>query len=113
MAKTKLPDALARRHLLEGTLDAKKARAFADAYLEQEREIEAIDFLARAEATDELARLQKAALERGDVFLMKAASAALGDEPNAQAWRDLASAAQAQGRPRDADAAARLATVEG
>lgn len=113
MSKAKLPDALARRHLLEGKLDAKKARAFADAYLEQSREIEAIDFLARAEATDELKRLQKEALERGDVFLMKAASVALDDEPDAQAWSALASAATAKGRLRDAESAARLATVEG
>lgn len=112
MSKIKLPDALARRHLLEGNLDAKKARAIADAYLEEDREIEAIDFLARADAPDVLARLQKAALDRGDVFLMKAASAALGDEPASQTWRDLASAATAKGRLRDAEAAARLATVE-
>ncbi|MFK7897618.1 MAG: hypothetical protein AB8G23_17410 [Myxococcota bacterium] len=112
MAKIKLPDSLARRHLLEGKLDAKKARAIADAYLEQGREIEAIDFLSHAEATDELGQLQKAALERGDVFLMKAASAALGDEPSSQTWRDLATAATAKGRERDAESAARLATVE-
>ena len=51
MAKVKLPDALARRHLLEGTLDAGKSRAYGEAYLEAGREIEAIDFLARGDAT--------------------------------------------------------------
>lgn len=113
MPKTKLPDALARRHLFEGNLDAKKARVFAEAYLEQGREIEAIDFLARADADDVLQGLQKAAVERGDVFLMKAASGALGNEPDSGTWRELASAATAKGRLRDAESAARLATVEG
>ena len=41
MANVKLPDALARRHLLEGKLDAGKSRGYGEAYLEAGREIEA------------------------------------------------------------------------
>ena len=41
MANVKLPDPLARRHLLEGNLDAAKARAFGEAYLDAGREVEA------------------------------------------------------------------------
>ena len=112
MAKVKLPDALARRHLLEGKLDAAKSRAYGEAYLEAGREIESIDFLARGEATDSLVQLQEVAVERGDVFLMRMATAALGTDPGAEAWIRLASAADAAGRERDAESARRLATVD-
>ena len=117
LARLKLPDPLSRRHLLEGNLDPAKALAFAQAYLEVEREIEAIDFLSKAgggeneEAATLLRGLQEAALERGDVFLMRAASGALGEEPQAQTWRALSEAASSAGRPREAETAARLAAV--
>lgn len=113
MAGKKLPDALARRHLLEGELDASKAAAYADAYLEAGQEIDAIDFLAKAGDTGRLAALQDAAVERGDVFLMRAASRGLGDEPSVERWTELAEAARSAGRMRDAESAARLATVDG
>ncbi|HEB89468.1 MAG TPA: hypothetical protein ENI85_07860 [Deltaproteobacteria bacterium] len=117
MARLKLPDPLSRRHLLEGRLDEAKALALARAYLEVEREVEAIDFLSAAggadneEAAGLLRELQASALSRGDVFLMKSASRALGEEPANATWRALADAAAASGRSRDAEAAARLATV--
>lgn len=111
MAKTKLPDPLTRRHLLEGNLDPAKARALADAYVEADREIEAVDFFARAEASDELERLQATSLERGDVFLFRAATGALDAEPSSETWTRLAEAARAAGRERDAETAQRLATV--
>lgn len=111
MARSKLPDPLSRRHLLEGTLEPAKALAVAQAYLEADRELDAIDFLGRAEARDALAELQEKALERGDVFLMRAASAALGDEPESATWLRLAEAARGAGRERDAETAQRLATV--
>ena len=37
MANVKLPDPLARRHLLEGKLDAAKARELGEAYLAADR----------------------------------------------------------------------------
>ena len=112
MAKLKLPDPLARRHLLEGGLDPQKARSHAEAYLAAEREVEAVDFLAMADARDELEALQQRAVERGDVFLMRIASGALGVEPSSATWTELARAAEAAGRERDTESAQRLATVE-
>lgn len=112
MAKSKLPDPLARRHLLEADLDAAKAKALADAYLALGREIEAIDFLKQARAVDALAALEGAALERGDVFLMRRVAQALGREPTPDRWRALAEAATRAGRLRDAEAAVRLAAVD-
>jgi hypothetical protein len=112
LAPTKLPDPLSRRYLLERELDPAKALAYAEAYLEAGREIEAIEFLGRAGARERLEELQAAAIERGDVFLMKAVSAAVGREPSAEVWRELGEAAVRAGRERDAETAARLATVE-
>ena len=112
MARTKLPDPLARRYLLESELDPAKARALADAYLEAGREIEAIEFFARAGAEESLRALQGAAIDRGDVFMMKMASAALDEEPTSETWRTLQQAAAAAGRERDAEMASRLATVD-
>ena len=119
MANTKLPDPLSRRHLLEGGLDPQKALALAESYLEAGREVEAVDFLIAAgtesntQARDAVVKLQTAALERGDVFLMRVASAAIADEPTAQTWRELAATASAAGRSRDAESAERFATVGG
>jgi hypothetical protein len=113
LAKSTLPDPLSRRHLLERPLDAGKAREIAEAYLAAGREIEAIEFLTRGEAKDKLAELQQSAVERGDVFLLRAASGALGDEPSGDRWRSLAQAAAAKGRERDAESALRHAAAEG
>jgi hypothetical protein len=113
----KLPDPLSRRHLLEGDLDSAKALSLAKAYLEEGREVEAVDFLAAAgpesnsEAREALGELQKAALERGDVFLLRSASAALDEEPSSEMWRALALAASRAGRSQDVETAERLATV--
>jgi hypothetical protein len=112
LAKTKIPDPLARRHLLESETDPAKAKALAQAYLEAGREIEAIDFLIRSGDEAALSALQEAAIERGDVFLMKAASAALDDEPSRERWLSLAEIAEANGRMRDAESARRLAAVD-
>lgn len=117
MAKGKLPDALARRHLLEGGLDASKALAIAEGYLEAEREIEAIDFLRAADpaanerARELLAGLRDGALERGDVFLMRLVTAAMDEEPSSETWKAMARAATEAGRAHDAETAERLASV--
>jgi len=113
LATTKLPDPLSRRYLLEREIDSAKALALGEAYLEVGREIEAIEFLARADAREPLEALQAVAIERGDVFLMKSASAALDLEPDAETWQALGAAATDAGRERDAEAAARLARVDG
>lgn len=112
MAK-KIPDPLTRRHLLEGGLDPAAARQIADAYLAAGREVEAIEFLGMAEATEDLEEIQRQAVERGDVFLLRAASRALGHDAAPAEWTALAEAARRNGRERDAETAMRLATVAG
>ena len=47
MAKTKLPDPLRRRHLVEGGVDPGRALQIAEVYLEEGRSIEAVAFLLR------------------------------------------------------------------
>lgn len=121
LSSLKLPDALARRHLLEGNLDSDKALALARTYLDAGREVEAIDFLAAAKTAADggsdsdahkvLVELSEEALARGDAFLMRIVIRALGTEPSAQTWQALADAATEAGRPRDAETAQRLATV--
>jgi hypothetical protein len=112
LARTKLPDPLARRHLLEAALEPDKAKVLAEAYLALGREIEAIDFLAKAKADVALALLETTAVERGDVFLLRRVAAALGREPGAERWRALAESAARAGRERDAESALRLAAVD-
>ena len=117
MAKTKIPDALSRRLLLEGELEAEKALAVAEAYLAENREVEAVDFLAAAKpasndrAREALTALREAALERGDVFLMRRVVGVLDEEPASEIWQALAEAATRAGRLQDAETAERLATV--
>lgn len=119
MASTKLPDALSRRHLLEGGLEASKAMNLAKLYLKAGREVEAIDFLEAAlaaesvDARTQLESLQAIAVEQGDVFLMRSASRALDHEPAGDVWQSLADTATQLGRERDAETALRLATVGG
>ncbi|MAG32804.1 MAG: hypothetical protein CL908_18150 [Deltaproteobacteria bacterium] len=109
----KIPDPLSRRHLLEGGVDAAKASALAEAYLAAGREIEAVDFLALAGARDGLVALQQQAIERGDVFLLRAANRGLSEEGSSDQWKALRESALRRGRELDAETAKRLATVEG
>lgn len=117
LADSKHPDPLSRRLLLDGDLESSKALAIAKAYLEDDREVEAVDFLAAAdpasndEAKRTLHELQKSAVEHGDVFLMRSASAALGEDPSTETWRALAESAANAGRPMDVESAERLAAV--
>lgn len=112
MARTKLPDPLARRHLLEAALEPARAKALAEGYLARGREIEAIDFLAKAGDESSLVALENEAVQRGDVFLLRRVAQALGREPGPERWRALADAANRAGRQRDAEAAIRLAAVD-
>ena len=69
MAK-KLPDPLARRHLLERDLPESQALATAEAYLAAGRTVEAVDFLAKAGATEKLREIRAEAVAAGDPFLL-------------------------------------------
>ena len=108
MAK-KLPNPLARRHLLERELQPAQARATAEAYLAEGRPVEAVDFLAKAEAEDLLRELRGQAVAEGDLFLLRAAARASGEPPTSAEWRALAAAAEAAGKERYAADAKRQA----
>jgi hypothetical protein len=102
-----VPDPLARRHELEKALEPARARAIGEAYLREKREIEAIAFLKKANASDALEKLCAAAIERGDSFLLREACTALGREPDRASWERLAAAAEMQGREKYAAEARR------
>ena len=71
MAKSKIPDPLERRHLLERELPPAQALRLAEAYLAEGRTLEAVDFLRKAEAKDRLAALRAEAVAAGDSFLLR------------------------------------------
>jgi hypothetical protein len=105
----KIPDPLKRRHLVEQKLDPKQALTLAEAYLEEGRIPEALEFLSKAEAMDRLRELRAGAIESGDVFVMRDVSRRLGEEPAAADWRALAEAASAAGKEAYALEARRMA----
>jgi hypothetical protein len=107
LAKSKIPDPLTRRHLIEGTLDSARAGTIAKAYLAEDRAQEAVAFLARAEDTETLERLWQQAVEEGDAFLLREVAAALGRAPDAATWEQLATAADGAGKDRYAAEARR------
>lgn len=109
MARSKLPDPLARRHLLSGELAPARARAIAEAYLAEGRSMEAIAFLQKAEARPELEALRAEALQSGDVFLLREVAAALDEPPGLADWQAVAEAARACGKALDAAEAQRQA----
>lgn len=99
MASNKIPDPMTKRHLLEKPMDATQAIALAEAYLEQDREVDALDFLAKAGATDELESLAERAIAAGDAFLFKSILEIQGvEEPPSERWDRLAAVAEAAGK---------------
>lgn len=111
MAKTKIPDPLGRRHLIERELTPAHALRCAEAYLEEGRAVEAVDFFAKAEAKEPLEGLRRAAIESGDVFLLRVVASALEAAPDRREWQEIAGAADAAGKERYAEEARRLAEV--
>jgi hypothetical protein len=109
LAKHSIPDPLTRRLLIERELDASRALALAEAYIAEERWLEAIAFLRKAGAEDRLETLTQEAVRAGDAFLLRELSQALGREPDAQTWLALAEAAATAGRDRYAVEARRQA----
>ncbi len=107
MAKAKIPGPIERRHLVEKALPPDQARAIADAYLAEERWLEAIDFLKLAGAGDRLADLRQRALADGDAFLLRGVAAAQAKPPTRDDWQKVEAAAAASGRDRYALAARR------
>jgi hypothetical protein len=109
MAKKKLPDPLRRRHLVEQELDPARALQIAEAYLEAGQALDAVAFLAKAEAGERLAALREQAVSDGDPFLLREIATALGEELDAATWRRAADAARAAGKDRYAAEAGRQA----
>jgi len=109
MAKRTIPNPLERRHLLEHDLEPARALAIADAYIAEARSLEAVAFLRKAGAQDRLEALIQEALRQGDAFLLREVEQALGREPDATLWRQLADAAAAAGKDRYAAEARRQA----
>jgi hypothetical protein len=109
VARSRIPDPLERRHLIEGELEPARALAVAEAYLAEGRALEAVAFLAKARAESRLEALSLDAVRDGDAFLLREIGVALGREPDAAVWRQLADAAAAAGRDRYAAEARRQA----
>ena len=100
MARTAIPDPLERRHLVEKDLSPAQAIAIADAYLAQDRCVEAVDFLRIAKAADRLAELRARAIADGDAFLFRCVAGAQQTPPTREEWQRLATAATGRGLER-------------
>ena len=106
----KIPDPLARRHLIEKGLTSDEALAIAEAYIEVGRVPEAVIFLQKAEARERLGELVDLAVEQGDAFLLRELSQAMGEEPTHERWQALAAAADGAGKALYVDTATRFST---
>ena len=109
MAKTKIPNPLERRHLIERELPEAQCLKLAEAYLEEGRAIEAVEFLRKAGASDRLAEIRADAVRDGDVFLLRSAATAQDQEPDREEWRAAGEAAAAAGKELFATEARRQA----
>ena len=109
MARSPIPDALERRHLVERELPPAQALRIAEAYLAEGRALEAVDFLRKAGAAEKLAELRRGAIEEGDAFLLRSVAAASGEPPTRGEWLALAQGASGAGKQRYADEGSRQA----
>ncbi len=109
MAKSNVPGPIERRHLIERDLSVAQALRYAEAYLEAGRDQDAIEFLVKAEAEEELEAIRRRSIEAGDAFLLRSVSAATGVTPDREQWKQLAEAAAAAGKERYAVEALRYA----
>jgi hypothetical protein len=107
MAKSVIPSPLERRHVLEGRLDPTRAARIAEAYLAENRSVEAIAFLALAGAEDRLDSLRAEAVSQGDAFLLREVARAQGRAIAGDEWAGLAAAATAAGKELYAEQARR------
>jgi hypothetical protein len=107
MAKSVVPNPLERRILLEKQLDPGHALRIAEAYLAEQRTVEALAFLRRADAGTRLGAILAEAVAAGDAFLVREACSALGRSPTSTEWQALAEAASSAGKLRYAEQAHR------
>jgi len=111
LAKPLIPDPLNRRFLLEKNLSKEKFLEIAEAYVAEGREIDALDFFARAEVPERLLELREEAIQRGDGFLLRSICGLSKEEPTREEWTRLVEVAEAKGMLRYAETARRQATV--
>jgi hypothetical protein len=109
MARTRIPDPLSRRHLVESDVPAPQALAVAEAYLAEGRSVEAVDFLRKAGAGERLAALRAEAIAGGDAFLLRRVAESMAQPPTREEWVALAEAAEHAGKDRYAAEARRQA----
>jgi hypothetical protein len=95
--------------LLERKLAPAQALAIGEAYLAEGRQVEAVEFLAKAGAGERLAELRREAIAAGDFFLLRMVAGADGTPASRAEWQALAAAATAAGKPRYAAEAQRQA----
>jgi len=107
MARSKIPNALDRRVLIEKQMSDAQTLAVAEAYLAEGRAMEALDFLTKANARDRLSELRAGAVESGDVFMLRATARAMAESPTRDEWSAIARSAAAAGRELDAASAQR------
>ena len=109
MARSKLPDPLARRHLVERELPPAQALELAESFLAEGRRLEAVDFLRKAGAAERLAALRAEAIADGDAFLLRRVADAMASAPTREEWQALAESAERAGKDRYAGEARRQA----
>lgn len=107
MAKSGIPGALERRHLIEKELAPAQAQRIADAYVADERHLEAVDFLRKLEGSAALQGMRARAVEEGDAFLLRGVATAMGERPAREEWQACATSATALGKYRYAEEARR------
>lgn len=98
--KTRLPDPLKKRDLLY-TGETPKGTdlvALGDAFADEGRYLEAVQFYLRAEAPEKAIRLKSKAIEIGDAALLLAMESMVKDSVKASDWAQLAGAAMRQGK---------------
>jgi hypothetical protein len=109
VAQSRIPNPLERRHLVERELPPAQALRIAEAYLEEGRTIEAVEFLRKAGAEERLGELRRDAIASGDAFLLRGVASAAAAPATRDEWLALADAATAAGKLRYADEARRQA----
>jgi len=109
LAKSKIPNAIERRHLIDRELKPAVSMRYAEAYLAEGRDQDAIAFLVKAQASDVLAAMRQRANEAGDAFLYRSVCSASGVAGDRAEWRALSEAARAAGRERYANEALQMA----
>jgi hypothetical protein len=109
VGKLKLPGSIERRHLIERELSNAQALRYAEAYLAEGLELDAVAFLIKAEATDEIEALRGRAIEAGDGFLFRAVASETGVPAKPEEWKALAECATRAGKDHYAAEASRQA----